>query len=99
MRLDKYLKVSRLIKRRTVANEACDNGRISVNGRVVKASYDVKVGDRIEISMGPRTVAVEVLQVAETVRKDDAAAMYKEVYRKAPWGFPVALFRYSPPRI
>ena len=79
MRLDKFLKVSRLIKRRTVANEACDNGRISVNGRVVKASYDVKVGDRIEISMGERTVAVEVLLVAENVRKDDAAAMYKEV--------------------
>jgi ribosomal 50S subunit-recycling heat shock protein len=79
MRLDKYLKVSRLIKRRTVANEACDNGRISVNGKVVKASYDVKVGDKIEISMGTRTVAVEVLVVAETVRKDDAAAMYKEV--------------------
>ena len=79
MRLDKYLKVSRLIKRRTVANEACDNGRISVNGRVVKASYEVKVGDKIEISMGTSTVAVEVLQVAETVRKDDAAAMYKEV--------------------
>ena len=79
MRLDKYLKVSRLIKRRTVANEACDNGRISVNGRVVKASYDVKVGDKIEISMGTRSVAVEVLQVADNVRKDDAAAMYKEV--------------------
>ena len=79
MRLDKYLKVSRLIKRRTVANESCDNGRISVNGRVVKASYDVKVGDRIEISMGTRTVCVEVLLVAETVKKDDAAAMYKEV--------------------
>ena len=79
MRLDKYLNVSRLIKRRTVANEACDNGRISVNGRVVKASYDVKVGDRIEISMGTRTVAVEVLQVAENVRKDDATGMYKEV--------------------
>ena len=79
MRLDKYLKVSRLIKRRTVANEACDNGRISVNGRVVKASYDVKLGDKIEISMGTRTVTVEVLQVADNVRKDDAAAMYKEV--------------------
>ena len=79
MRLDKYLKVSRLIKRRTVANEACDNGRISVNGRVVKASYDVKLGDKIEISMGTRTVTVEVLQVAENVRKDDASAMYKEV--------------------
>ena len=79
MRLDKYLKVSRLIKRRTVANEACDNGRISVNGRVVKASYEVKVGDRIELAMGARTVAVEVLQVADNVRKDDAGTMYKEV--------------------
>ena len=79
MRLDKFLKVSRLIKSRTVANEACDNGRISVNGRVVKASYDVKVGDRIEISMGTRTIAVEVLEVADNVRKDDAAGMYKEV--------------------
>lgn len=79
MRLDKFLKVSRLIKRRTVANEACDNGRISVNGRVVKASYDVKVGDRIEISMGSRTVAVEVLEVSDNVRKDDAAGMYKEI--------------------
>ena len=79
MRLDKYLKVSRLIKRRTVANEACDNGRISVNGRVVKASYEVKVGDKIEITLGQRTVAVEVLQVEEVVRKDDAAGLYKEV--------------------
>ena len=79
MRLDKFLKVSRLIKRRTVANEACDNGRVSVNGRAVKAGHEVKVGDRIEISMGARTVAVEVLQVAEAVRKDDASAMYKEV--------------------
>ena len=79
MRLDKYLKVSRLIKRRTVANEACDNGRISVNGKVVKASYEVKVGDKIEISLGQRTVAVEVLQVAEAVRKDDAAGLYKEI--------------------
>ncbi len=79
MRLDKYLKVSRLIKRRTVANEACDNGRISVNGRVVKASYEVKVGDRLEISMGPRTVSVEVVQVADNVKKDDAGMMYKEI--------------------
>ena len=79
MRLDKYLKVSRLIKRQTVANEACDNGRISVNGRVVKASYDVKVGDKLEITMGPRTIAVEVLVVADNVRKDDACAMYKEI--------------------
>ena len=73
------MKVSRLIKRRTVANEACDNGRISVNGRVVKASYEVKVGDRIEIALGTRTLAVEVVQVADNVRKDDAGAMYKEV--------------------
>ena len=79
MRLDKYLKVSRLIKRRTIANEACDNGRISVNGRVVKASYEVKEGDKIEIAMGTRTVAVEVLQVADNVRKDDAVTMYKEI--------------------
>ena len=79
MRLDKYLKVSRLIKRRTVANEACDNGRISVNGCVVKASYEVKVGDKLEITMGPRTIAVEVLVVADNVRKDDAVTMYKEV--------------------
>ena len=79
MRLDKYLKVSRLIKRRTVANEACDNGRISVNGRVVKASYEVKPGDKIAISLGERTVAVEVLVVADNVRKDDAVTMYKEI--------------------
>ena len=79
MRLDKYLKVSRLIKRRTVANAACDNTRVTVNGRPAKASYDVKVGDRIEIQFGQRTVAVEVLQVADNVRKDDAAAMYREV--------------------
>ena len=79
MRLDKYLKVSRLIKRRTVANEACDNGRISVNGRVVKASYEVKPGDKIEITLGASTVAVEVLVVADNVRKDDAVTMYKEI--------------------
>ena len=79
MRLDKYLKVSRLIKRRTVANEACDNGRISVNGKVAKAGYEVKIGDRIEITLGERTVAVEVLQVADNVRKDHAGAMYKEL--------------------
>ena len=79
MRLDKFLKVSRLIKRRTVANEACDNGRISINGRVVKASYEVKPGDRLELAMGARTLTVEVLQVAEAVRKDDAAAMYREL--------------------
>ncbi len=79
MRLDKYLKVSRLIKRRTVANEACDNERVLVNGRPAKASYDVKVGDVLEIRFGQRTVKIEVLAVAEAVRKDDASAMYREL--------------------
>ena len=79
MRLDKYLKVSRIIKRRTVANEACDNARVNVNGRPVKASYDVKVGDVLELRFGERTVKVEVLVVADNVGKADAAAMYKEV--------------------
>lgn len=79
MRLDKYLKVSRLIKRRTVANEACDGERVSVNGKVAKASYDVKLGDVIELRFGQRTVKVEVLAVSEHVTKADAPAMYKEV--------------------
>ena len=79
MRLDKYLKVSRLIKRRTVANEACDGDRVTVNGKPAKASYDVKVGDRIELRFGTRSLRVEVLAVAEAVRKDDAAAMYREL--------------------
>ncbi len=79
MRLDRWLKVSRLIKRRTVANEACDNERISANGRVVKASYDVKVGDRLEIRFGARTVAVEVLSVTEQKGKENAAFMYREI--------------------
>ena len=79
MRLDKYLKVSRLIKRRTVANEACDNERVSVNGRPVRASYDVKAGDVVEIRFGEKSVKVEVLTVAEAVRKDDAPAMYREI--------------------
>ena len=79
MRLDKYLKVSRLIKRRTVANEACDNARISVNGRPAKASYDVKVGDILEIKFGEKTVKLEVLVVADNVGKNDAAAMYREI--------------------
>ena len=79
MRLDKYLKVSRLIKRRTVANEACDDERVSVNGRTAKASYEVKVGDVIEIRFGAKTLKVEVLAVADNVRKDDAAAMYREL--------------------
>ena len=79
MRLDKYLKVSRLIKRRTVANEACDSERVYVNGKPAKASYDVKVGDQIALHFGQRTLTVEVLAVAEAVRKDDASAMYREV--------------------
>ena len=79
MRLDKYLKVSRLIKRRTVANEACDGGRITVNGKTAKASYDVKIGDEIAISFGQRTVRVKVLAVEETVKKDTAAALYQEI--------------------
>jgi ribosomal 50S subunit-recycling heat shock protein len=79
MRLDKYIKVSLLIKRRTVANEACDNGLVSVNGRVVKASYDVKVGDIINIRFGSREVTVEVVSTEEKVGKAEAAAMYKEV--------------------
>jgi len=77
MRLDKYLKVSRLIKRRTVANEACDIGRIEVNGRVVKASYDVKIGDVIQIRMGEKLLKVEVLQISEHVLKNDASLLYK----------------------
>ena len=79
MRLDKYLKVSRLIKRRTVANDACDADRILVNGRQAKASYQVKVGDVIEIAFGSRTVKVEVTQVADNVSKSDAPAMYREI--------------------
>lgn len=75
MRLDKYLKVSRLIKRRTVANEVCDAKHVTVNGKIARASYDVKVGDVIEISMGQNVTRARVLNVAETVRKEDAAAM------------------------
>ena len=77
MRLDKYLKVSRLIKRRTVANEACDAGRVAANGRPVKASYEVKVGDVLEIGFGNRTVKVEVLDVREVVRKENAEDMFR----------------------
>lgn len=79
MRLDKYLKVSRLIKRRTVANDACDGERVSVNGRQVKASYQVKVGDIIEIAFGQRTLKVEVTQISENATKEAAAAMYREL--------------------
>jgi ribosomal 50S subunit-recycling heat shock protein len=79
MRVDKFLKVSRLIKRRTVANEACDAGRILVNGKVVKASYDVKEGDVIEIRFGQNVVRAEVLQVAETTKKDEARELFRFV--------------------
>ena len=79
MRLDKWLKVSRLIKRRTVANEACDNARVTANGRPVKASYDVKVGDVLELRFGERSVQVEVLSTAEIVGKAEAGAMYRQL--------------------
>lgn len=77
MRLDKYLKVSRIIKRRTVANEACDAGRVMVNGKVAKASCEIKEGDIIEISFGTNPLKAEVLTVKETVKKDEAKEMYK----------------------
>lgn len=77
MRLDKYLKVSRLIKRRSVANEACDTGRISVNGKTAKASYDVKENDTIEIRFGEKLIRVQVLAIEEHVLKNDAAGLYK----------------------
>ncbi len=77
MRLDKFLKVSRLIKRRTVANEACDAGRVSVNGQVAKASVKVKVGDIIEIQFGTKTVKVEVLDIRDTTKKDEAGDLFK----------------------
>jgi ribosomal 50S subunit-recycling heat shock protein len=79
MRLDKYLKVSRLIKRRSVANDACDGERVSVNGRTVKASYQVKVGDVIEIGFGQRRLKVEVTGISENATKADAPAMYREI--------------------
>lgn len=79
MRIDKYLKVSRIIKRRTVANEACDAGRVLVNGKVVKASADVKIGDVIEVQFGQRTVKVEVVSLNETTKKENAVEMYKDL--------------------
>ena len=79
MRLDKYLKVSRLIKRRTVANEACDAGRVTVNGKPAKAGYEVKVGDVLEIRFGERTLKAQVLAVSEHAAKSDAPAMYREI--------------------
>lgn len=77
MRLDKYLKVSRLIKRRTVANDACDAGRVMVNDKVVKASYDIKVGDVIEISFGNKSVKVKVTMIADSTKKEDAKEMFE----------------------
>lgn len=79
MRLDKYLKVSRIIKRRTLANEACDASRVSVNGKVAKASQEVKVGDIIEIRFGSNNIKVEVLSLKESIRKEEASAMYKSL--------------------
>ena len=79
MRLDKYLKVSRLIKRRAIANEACDSERVTVNGREAKASYQVKIGDVIEIAFGNRSLRVEVTDISENAKKADAAAMYREL--------------------
>jgi ribosomal 50S subunit-recycling heat shock protein len=79
MRLDKYLKVSRLIKRRTVANEACDNDHVTVNGRPAKASYEVKLGDILEIRFGQRLLKVEVTSLSEHATKADAAALYREI--------------------
>lgn len=77
MRLDKFLKVSRLIKRRTVANEACDSERVSVNGKGAKASYDVKVGDRITVAFGNKSVTVRVLEIKDTTKKSEASGMYE----------------------
>ncbi len=77
MRLDKYLKVSRLIKRRTVANDACDAGRVTVNGKPARASYEVKEGDELGIALGAREVRVRVVSVQETVAKNDAALLYQ----------------------
>lgn len=79
MRLDKYLKVSRIIKRRTVANEACDAGKIEVNRKIQRASYDVKVGDKITVNMGVSPKSYEVLAVSEHALKEEAAKMYKQL--------------------
>ena len=79
MRLDKYLKVSRIIKRRTVANDACDSEHVTVNGRPAKASYDVKIGDIIEVAFGERTLKFKVLDVREHVLKGDASSMYEAI--------------------
>lgn len=77
MRLDKYLKVSRIIKRRTVAKEACDGGRVSINGKIAKAGTDVKENDIIEISFANKSIKAKIINIAEHVRKDDASSMYE----------------------
>ena len=79
MRIDKYLKVSRIIKRRTVAQEACEGGKVTINGKVAKPSSEVKVGDVLTLQFGARTVTVEVLEVKEAVKKDDAQLMYRQI--------------------
>lgn len=83
MRLDKYLKVTRLIKRRTVANDACDNAHLSVNGKVAKASYQVKIGDEITIAFGEKTLTVRVLSLNESIHKSEAFSMYEVIDQKA----------------
>ena len=101
MRLDKYLKVSRLIKRRTVANEACDAGRVLVNGKPARASYDVKVGDVLEIQMGSHPLKAEVLDVTEYAKKETASQLYrllsKEARRQMPAGFILIKFFIKQP--
>ncbi len=79
MRLDKFLKVSRIIKRRTVANEACDAGKVAINGKIARASYNIKAGDIIEITLGEKTVKLKVTSVKETVKKEEASNMYEYV--------------------
>ena len=79
MRIDKYLKVSRIIKRRTVAQEACEGGKVTINGKVAKPSSEVKVGDILSLQFGVKTVTVEVLEVKDVVKKDDAALMYRQI--------------------
>ena len=85
MRLDKYLKVSRIIKRRTVANEACDAGRVLVNGKPARASYDIKIGDVIEISFGARLFKVKVINVSEVVKKEEAANLFEIIRDQGVW--------------
>ncbi len=79
MRLDKYLKVARVIKRRTIANEACDAGRVLINDKVAKASSEVKIGDRIEIQFGTRNMQIEVLKIVDSSKKEEVRDMYKDL--------------------